>query len=84
MRIAVFGLGYVSIVSAACFARNGHQVIGVDPQREKVGRVDAGRTLIVDQYVGELVGEGVAASRFALPSAPPRRPRGPRFHGVSR
>jgi GDP-mannose 6-dehydrogenase len=84
MRIAVFDLGYVGIVSAACFARDGHQVIGVDPQREKVSRVNADRTLIVDQYVGELVGEGVAASRFPLPPAPPRRSRSPRFHGVSR
>ena len=65
MRIAVFGLGYVGIVSAACLARDGHQVIGVDPQREKVDLVNSGRTPIVEQYVGELVGEGVAAGRLA-------------------
>jgi GDP-mannose 6-dehydrogenase len=65
MRIAVFGLGYVGIVSAACLARDGHQVIGVDPQREKVDLVNAGRTPIVEQYVGELVGEGVAEGRLA-------------------
>jgi GDP-mannose 6-dehydrogenase len=65
VRIAVFGLGYVGIVSAACLARDGHQAIGVDPQREKVDLVNAGRTPIVEQYVGELVGEGVAEGRLA-------------------
>jgi GDP-mannose 6-dehydrogenase len=64
VKIAVFGLGYVGIVSAACLARDGHQVIGVDPQQEKVDLVNAGRAPIVEQYVGELVGEAVTAGRL--------------------
>ena len=44
MRIAVFGLGYVGIVSAACLARDGHEVVGVDPQPEKVALVNAGKS----------------------------------------
>ena len=42
MRIAVFGLGYVGIVSAACLAERGHEVIGVDPSHDKVAMVAAG------------------------------------------
>ncbi len=42
MRIAVFGLGYVGIVSAACLAERGHEVIGVDPSRDKVAMVAQG------------------------------------------
>lgn len=64
MRIAVFGLGYVGVVSAACLARDGHQVIGVDPQPEKVRLIGASKTPIVEQYVGELIEEAVREGRL--------------------
>ncbi len=64
MKIVVFGLGYVGVVSAACLARDGHQVIGVDPQPEKVKLVAEGRTPIVEQFVGELIEEAVRAGRL--------------------
>lgn len=61
MKISVFGLGYVGIVSAACLARDGHEVIGVDPQPEKVRLVMEGKSPIVERYVGELVEAAVSA-----------------------
>ena len=64
MKIAVFGLGYVGVVSAACLARDGHEVIGVDPQPEKVRLVREGRSPIVEQFVGELIED--ATRRGAL------------------
>lgn len=42
MKVAVFGLGYVGSVTAACLAKAGHQVVGVDPNAEKVRRVASG------------------------------------------
>ncbi len=59
MKIAVFGLGYVGIVSAACLARDGHEVIGVDPQQAKVDLVNGGQPPIIEKNVGELVAEAV-------------------------
>ncbi len=70
MRISVFGLGYVGIVSAACLARDGHAVIGVDPQPAKVDLVNEGRTPIVEQYVGELVAEAVLRGRLGATGSP--------------
>src|ERR671929_1599736 len=64
MRLSVFGLGYVGCVSAACFAREGHDVVGVDVNATKVEIINAGRSPIVEAGVGELIGEMVAAGRL--------------------
>ena len=60
-RIAVFGLGYVGCVSAACFADRGHEVIGVDVAPSKVRMVAEGRTPVVEERIGELIAEVVAS-----------------------
>ena len=62
--ISVFGLGYVGCVSAACFAKEGHSVIGVDVNAGKVDMINAGKATIVEMGIGELVGEMVAAGRL--------------------
>lgn len=65
MKIAVFGLGYVGIVSAACLARDGHEVTGVDPQPAKVAMVREGRSPIVEKHVDGLLAEARADGRLA-------------------
>ena len=49
MRVSVFGLGYVGSVSAASFAADGHDVIGVDVSPSKVAAVNEGRSPIVEK-----------------------------------
>jgi GDP-mannose 6-dehydrogenase len=65
MKIAVFGLGYVGCVSAACFARLGHRVIGVDVNPDKVRMINEGKSTIVEDEIGEIVRETVAGGRLS-------------------
>jgi GDP-mannose 6-dehydrogenase len=69
MRISVFGLGYVGAVSAACFARNGHEIIGVDTNASKVQSFNAGRAPVVEPGLDDLMVEGVRSGRIRATSS---------------
>jgi GDP-mannose 6-dehydrogenase len=64
MKLSVFGLGYVGCVSAACFAKEGHEVVGVDVNPVKVEIINSGKSPIVEAGIGELIAEMVAAGRL--------------------
>jgi GDP-mannose 6-dehydrogenase len=64
MKISVLGLGYVGAVSAGCLARDGHEVIGVDPERTKVDLINAGKSPIIEKDIGPIIAEQVAAGRL--------------------
>lgn len=70
MKISIFGLGYVGTVTAACLARDGHKVIGVDVNPQKVALLNAGVSPIVEPELGQLLSEGVAAGRIACTKDP--------------
>jgi len=60
MRVSVFGLGYVGCVSAAAFAADGHEVVGVDVNPEKVTAVNAGRSPIIEPGLDDLLARAAA------------------------
>lgn len=64
MRISIFGLGYVGCVSAACFAKQGHDVVGVDVNAAKRDILAAGRSPVVEKDLDALIAEGVASGRL--------------------
>jgi GDP-mannose 6-dehydrogenase len=64
MKVSVFGLGYVGSVSAASFAADGHEVVGVDVNADKVASVNAGRSPIVEPGLEEELASAVAAGRL--------------------
>ena len=64
MRVSVFGLGYVGCVSAAAFAADGHTVVGVDVNPDKVAAVNAGHSPIVEPGLDELLARDAAEGRL--------------------
>jgi UDPglucose 6-dehydrogenase len=55
MKIAIIGAGYVGLVSAACFAEIGHEVITVDNNSARVERLKAGEVPIHEELLPELL-----------------------------
>lgn len=70
MKVAVFGLGYVGTVTAACLASNGHDVWGVDPQSMKVDLVSRGVSPVIEPLLDRLMAEAVAAGRLHATTDP--------------
>ena len=64
MRVSVFGLGYVGCVSAASFAGDGHEVVGVDVNTDKVASINAGCSPIVEPGLEDLLGECASQGRL--------------------
>ncbi len=66
MRIAMIGGGYVGLVSGACFAEFGVDVIVVEADPAKLAALQAGRMPIFEPGLEKLVAENVAAGRLAF------------------
>jgi GDP-mannose 6-dehydrogenase len=64
VRISIFGLGYVGAVSAGCLARDGHEVIGVDPVRTKVDLINAGKSPIIEAEIEDIIRAAVTSGRL--------------------
>jgi GDP-mannose 6-dehydrogenase len=64
MKLSVFGLGYVGCVSAACFADDGNEVIGVDVNPTKVEIINSGKSPIIEDGISELMAKVVNSGRL--------------------
>jgi UDPglucose 6-dehydrogenase len=66
MKIAMVGSGYVGLVSGACFADFGHDVVCIDKDASKIERLHAGVMPIYEPGLAELVGTNVKAGRLTF------------------
>ena len=66
MKIAMVGSGYVGLVSGACFADFGHDVVCIDKDQSKIDRLHDGVMPIYEPGLAELVGTNVKSGRLSF------------------
>lgn len=64
ISISVLGMGYVGCVSAACLARDGHNIIGVDISDVKLKAISSGKSPIHEPGLDELIRDAVKHGRL--------------------
>jgi UDPglucose 6-dehydrogenase len=69
MKIAMVGSGYVGLVSGACFADFGHDVVCIDKDQSKIDRLNQGIMPIYEPGLDALVGSNVKAGRLSFTTA---------------
>ncbi len=66
MKVSVIGLGYVGAVTAACLARDGHEVLGIDLDPTKLKLLGEGRAPIVEEGIDEITREAAHSGRLQV------------------
>src|SRR6187401_1026326 len=64
MRVAMIGTGYVGLVSGACFADFGHEVVCVDKDKEKIAALTRGEVPIYEPGLNDVVAINARAGRL--------------------
>jgi GDP-mannose 6-dehydrogenase len=60
MKIAIFGLGYVGLTAAGCLASQGHHVLGLDVNEQKILQLRSGRSPISEPGLDALLQRALA------------------------
>ena len=64
MNVSIFGLGYVGCVTAACLAKDGHKVVGVDIVSGKVERLASGHPTVIETGLEKLIAEASKSGKL--------------------
>jgi len=63
-KICVMGMGYIGLPTAAMFASNGYQIVGVDVKPQVIEALNKGEIIIEEPYLGELVKQVVVEGKL--------------------
>ena len=66
MKVCVIGTGYVGLVAGTCFAESGNDVVCVDVDEGKIGKLQQGQIPIYEPGLEELIKRNVAEKRLAF------------------
>lgn len=64
LTITVYGAGYVGLVTAACFAKLGYQVLCADVDVDKIAQLSNGRVPIYEPGLAELIADSMAEKKL--------------------
>lgn len=70
MKIAIFGCGYVGLVTAACLAEVGNQVTAIDIDQERINLLNTGSVPIYEPGLENLVQQGLAEKNLLFTTNP--------------
>jgi UDPglucose 6-dehydrogenase len=68
MRISVIGCGYVGLVTGACLAEAGHQVVCTDINAARIAQLNAGEVPIYEAHLGEILESARQAGKISYTS----------------
>lgn len=69
MRISVIGCGYVGLVTGACLAEAGHEVLCTDIDAARISQLQAGGVPIYEEHLGEILASSRKARRISYTSS---------------
>jgi UDPglucose 6-dehydrogenase len=65
LRISVIGCGYVGLVTGACLAEAGHEVVCTDINAERIAQLNAGGVPIYEQHLDEILTSARKAGKIS-------------------
>jgi UDPglucose 6-dehydrogenase len=65
LRLSVIGCGYVGLVTGACLAEAGHEVVCTDIDRERIAKLNAGGLPIYEQHLDQILASARKAGRIS-------------------
>lgn len=68
MNISVFGIGYVGCISLGCLASEGHNIIGVDTNEDKIELINSGFPTVLEKDIEEKIHNGVSKKKIIATS----------------